>query len=147
MASQAHGYTRKTRSPRICSTGTDKFQGSRLWKQVQKHKETSKPRSEWMELSPKVVQLQLMWKKKKNTLTGDFVSAMTNCCLHSSFMYLRETCILYIATLKTDSLGIYTQMTPLFLSIVWNVFFSMSCSLCFLCHYAGHSSLTQTKSQ
>lgn len=61
--------------------------------------------------------------KKKNTLTGDFVSTMTNCCLHSFFMYLRETCILYIATLKTDPLGIYTQMTPLFLSIVRNVFF------------------------
>jgi len=28
------------------STGTEKIHGSRLWKQVQKYKQTSKPRSE-----------------------------------------------------------------------------------------------------
>lgn len=123
MTSQAHGYTRKTRSPRTCSTGTEKFQGSRLWKQVQKCKQTSKPRSEWMELSPKVGQLQLKFKKK-NTLTGDFVSTMTNCCLHSSVMYLRETRILYIVTPKTDSLLVFI--------LRWSLCFSKVYGICFI---------------
>lgn len=90
----------------MCSTGTEKFKAADFGstsRNANKHQSQdlnkcsclqTKSKSEWIELSAKFGQLQLILRKK-NTLTRDFVSTVENCCLHPSFMYFRETCIFY----------------------------------------------------
>lgn len=147
MTSQVNSYT-KTGSPRICiPQALKKFMaadfGSRS-RNTNKHQSQdlnkcnclqTKSKSEWMELSAKLGQLQLILRKK-NTLTRDFVPTMENCCLHPSFMYFRETCIFY--TVSQDQLLVFIFKNPLLPSSECNIVLPINSSLFSFLHHKDH---------